>query len=183
MLLCTKHHFIKSLKDTLEGREGPGTDAERLETSTAMVKRLRDYASDATGLQPGVDVYTYHESPSGADSGFEGFVRGNGPREGQRIVYVDGGFDLFSSGHIEFLRSVVRLEAEKAQQAGWGFDYSPCYVVAGIHNDLVINKEKGLNYPIMNIFERGLCLLQCKVPRTQSRHQEPITKATAVLVH
>jgi len=36
-------------------------------------------------------------------------------------------------------------------------------VMAGIHDDIVINQWKGLNYPIMNIFERGLCLLQCKV--------------------
>ena len=42
-------------------------------------------------------------------------------------------------------------------------DFEPAYVVAGIHNDRVINEEKGLNYPIMNIFERGLCVVQCKV--------------------
>jgi ethanolamine-phosphate cytidylyltransferase len=44
-----------------------------------------------------------------------------------------------------------------------GFDYSPAYVLAGVHDDLVINFFKGVNYPIMNIFERGLCVLQCRV--------------------
>lgn len=34
--------------------------------------------------------------------------------------------------------------------------------MAGVHNDEVINHWKGLNYPIMNIFERGLCVLQCR---------------------
>jgi ethanolamine-phosphate cytidylyltransferase len=42
-------------------------------------------------------------------------------------------------------------------------DYAPAYIVAGIHDDDVINHWKGLNYPIMNIFERGLCVLQCRV--------------------
>lgn len=171
MLLCTKHHFIRSLKDTLEGREGLGTDEERQESAAAMVKRIRDYASDASGLAPGVDVYMYHEPTAAAEPNFEQFVKGKGPMPGQRIVYVDGGFDLFSSGHIEFLRSVVRLEGEKAKRTGSQatLKYSPCYVVAGIHNDLVINREKGLNYPIMNIFERGLCLLQCKVGRVREK--------------
>jgi ethanolamine-phosphate cytidylyltransferase len=32
-----------------------------------------------------------------------------------------------------------------------------------VHDDEVINHWKGVNYPIMNIYERGLCVLQCKV--------------------
>jgi ethanolamine-phosphate cytidylyltransferase len=107
---------------------------------------------------------------------FETLVDGKGPKPGQRIVYVDGGFDLFSSGHIAFLRKVMELEEKLGRQNGWyepdqtakrlkGYneDYSPAYIVAGIHDDDVINHWKGLNYPIMNIFERGLCVLQCRV--------------------
>ena len=103
-------------------------------------------------------------------------VDGIAPKKGQRVVYVDGGFDLFSSGHIEFLRSVVEKEEAEGRQQGWysseatqqrisetGSDYGPAYVVAGVHDDQVINHWKGGNYPIMNIFERGLCVLQCKV--------------------
>jgi hypothetical protein len=90
-------------------------------------------------------------------------------------VYVDGGFDLFSSGHIQFLRLVTEAEEELARKDGWyseqavnerkgkGADYGPVFVVAGVHDDEVINKWKGVNYPIMNIFERGLCVLQCRV--------------------
>lgn len=165
MLLCTKHHFIRSLQDTLEGREGAGTAAEREQSSASMKQRLHDYASDASGLAPGVEVYMYHESSTSAAARIELFVNGKRPKRDQRIVYVDGGFDLFSSGHIEFLRSVVRAEDERACRDGRaeGAEQNPSYVVAGIHNDEVINLEKGLNYPIMNIFERGLCLLQCKV--------------------
>jgi ethanolamine-phosphate cytidylyltransferase len=103
-------------------------------------------------------------------------VVGKQPLPGQRIVYVDGGFDLFSSGHIAFLKAVVALEEEEGTTNGWytdsakqsriaevGHDYNPHFIIAGVHDDEVINHYKGINYPIMNIFERGLCVLQCKV--------------------
>lgn len=157
MLLCTRTHFIKSLRDVLEGREGSGTDEEKTATGSAMLLRILDYATDESGLMPGPDVWTWVGSSAAkidggkAESGsFNMMVNGIGPTPGQRIVYVDGGFDLFSSGHIEFLRQVHERENEDA------------YIVAGVHDDNVINHWKGLNYPIMNIYERGLCVLQCK---------------------
>lgn len=183
MLLCTKNHFIRSLKRTLDGMEGPESDEDRKKLGATMAKRIRDYASDETGLVPGVDVYIVRQQsendPSGnsrACTGFELFVQGKGPKENQKVVYVDGGFDLFSSGQIEFLKSVVKIEEHQAHLHGWytdharkqretlhGEDYGPAFVVAGVHDDEVINKWKGVNYPIMNIFERGLCVVQCKV--------------------
>ena len=165
-----------SLKDVLDGREGEGTEPERMGRADETGRRMREYASDESGREPGVDVYTWRDGPlDGRTSAFESFVAGKAPESGQRIVYVDGGFDLFSSGQIEFLRSVIRIEEDKARSNDWykdaarservkatGEDYGPCYVVAGIHDDAEINRHKGLNYPIMNIFERGLCLLQCR---------------------
>jgi ethanolamine-phosphate cytidylyltransferase len=107
---------------------------------------------------------------------FHQLVQGKGVKPGQKVIYVDGGWDLFSSGHIEFLRLVTQSEEENAKERGWytdeakqeridkaGEDYGPIFLVAGIHDDEVINHWKGINYPIMNIFERGLCVLQCKV--------------------
>ncbi|GMF62121.1 unnamed protein product [[Candida] boidinii] len=35
-------------------------------------------------------------------------------------------------------------------------------VIVGIHSDSVVNNYKNLNYPIMNIIERSLCVLQSK---------------------
>ena len=157
MLLCAKTHFIKSLTEVLDGREGSGTEEERLATGSAMLQRIRDYASDETGLKPGPEVWKWlGSSAAKVDGGkdesgsFVRMVAGVGPVSGQRVVYVDGGFDLFSSGQIEFLRQVYDNENGEA------------YIVAGVHDDNVINHWKGLNYPIMNIFERGLCVLQCK---------------------
>ncbi|KAF7714323.1 Cytidylyltransferase domain-containing protein [Penicillium ucsense] len=182
MLLCTKNHFVKSVKKTLTGEEGSGNPDERKAFANDLLQRIRDYATDETGLQPGPQVWTWEGSGQAkienevAESGiFAPLVEGKGPKPGQRIVYVDGGFDLFSSGHIEFLRKVMETEEAEGRRRGWfesaqlekrvqetGEDYPPAYIVAGIHDDGVINHWKGLNYPIMNIFERGLCVLQCR---------------------
>lgn len=183
MLLCTKSHFIRSLTRTLLGAEGPGDQDERRKIALEMGQRIKEYASDETGLLPGVVVLSWNgsgstvdtEAPSEAEL-YRTMVDGVRPRRGQRIVYVDGGFDLFSSGHIEFLRQVVKVEADLGRRSGWydtsstqarcaaggGIDYGPAYIVAGVHDDEVINRWKGVNYPIMNIFERGLCVLQCR---------------------
>ena len=182
MLLCTKTHFIRSLERTLAGEEGPGAAADRAAEGRAMLDRVRLYATDATARGPGADVWFWRASEAAktADTEeergrFSELVAGPRPRIGQRVVYVDGGFDLFSSGHVEFLRLVVEAEADLARRDGWydrqavdehvgkGGDYGPVYVVAGVHDDEVINMWKGINYPIMNIYERGLCVLQCRV--------------------
>lgn len=146
MLLCTRSHFIRSLPAEIAN---PDHGSE-------ILKRITDYATNETGLQPGSEVWSWSATiesqlhPVSDPGSFARIVQGNMPKPGQRIIYVDGGFDLFSSGHIEFLKRVNEAENHQA------------YVVAGIHNDIVINQYRGLNYPIMNVFERGLCVLQCK---------------------
>jgi ethanolamine-phosphate cytidylyltransferase len=176
MLAGSKDHFIASLIDCIEGRES-GTEGDRQETGEQMQKRFREYAAAPNGLDPYVEVFTLESA--GDDSTKAGhlaqFVSGVKPRPGQRIVYVDGGFDLFSSGHIAFLQTVAKLESELGREQGWyseaakqqrisstGSDYGPAYVIAGVHDDRTINHHLGKNFPIMNIFERGLCVVQCE---------------------
>lgn len=174
MLLCTKNHFIKSLSRTLSGEEGSGSPEERRRNGEEMTQRIREYATDETGLQPGPAVLSWFGSTAAKEgelSEEEGLyhkmINGESPRFGQRVVYVDGGYDLFSSGHIEFLRQVIKAEEAIGDKNGWyddpTKDYSPAFVIVGVHDDEVINHWKGVNYPIMNIFERGLCVLQCRV--------------------
>ena len=127
-----------------------------------------------SSLKPGEDPRKIQAHDHGRGT-FEPMIPGQAPRPGQRLVYVDGGFDLFSSGHIAFLQSVSAIEDQLGQERGWftpeaqsqrvkdaGEDYGPAYVVAGLHTDEVINYHKGINYPIMNLFERGLCVVQCR---------------------
>jgi ethanolamine-phosphate cytidylyltransferase len=37
------------------------------------------------------------------------------------------------------------------------------YVIVGVHNDSVVNQRRGMNLPIMNMHERVLSVLGCKV--------------------
>jgi hypothetical protein len=37
------------------------------------------------------------------------------------------------------------------------------YVIVGVHNDKLVNERLGTNLPIMNIHERVLSVLGCKV--------------------
>lgn len=76
------------------------------------------------------------------------FSDGKSPRSDDKIVYVAGAFDLFHVGHLDFL--------EKARAEG-------DYLIVGLHTDPVVNRYKGSNYPIMNLHERVLSVLACKV--------------------
>jgi ethanolamine-phosphate cytidylyltransferase len=69
------------------------------------------------------------------------------PEKGQRIIYMDGSWDMFHAGHISIL--------SKAKKMG-------DYLIVGVHSDSTVNKSKGSNFPIMNLHERTLSLLGCK---------------------
>ena len=186
MLLCTRSHFIKNLHGVLSGSEGHGGEGERSAAGAEMRQRIKEYATDQSGHKQLIPVWSCTKVSFSADAEefdgrVESLIDGVGPLPGQSVIYVDGGFDLFTPGHMEFLRSVVEAESVKAKSDGWydaaqaqqrvtshGSDYSPVYLVAGVRDDAVVNRWKGFNYPIMNIFERGLCVLQCKVSRTLS---------------
>lgn len=69
------------------------------------------------------------------------------PAPGARVVYVDGAFDMFHAGHVEFLR--------RAREQG-------DYLIAGVLSDAVVNEQRGSNHPIMNLNERVLSVLGCR---------------------
>jgi ethanolamine-phosphate cytidylyltransferase len=69
------------------------------------------------------------------------------PKQGDKIVYVDGDWDLFHLGHVGLLK--------KAREMG-------DYVVVGIHDDATVSTLKGPLFPIMSLQERTLCLLACR---------------------
>lgn len=70
------------------------------------------------------------------------------PNPGDRIVYIDGTFDLFHIGHVEIL--------QKAKEMG-------DFLIVGIHDDQTVNRYKGSNFPIMSLHDRVLCVLSMRV--------------------
>lgn len=203
MLNGSKKHFIHSLTAAIDGHERLQDEEDDSHPGDKMQRRMTAYAAAPNGKDPLVPVYSFQPSKHSFDTrGANGhdslpqngaaqnghppkvehsegtyrtLVSGTGPLPGQRVVYVDGGFDLFSSGHIAFLESVTALEHKIGEASNWfsssaaeqrisstGSDYGPAYVIAGVHDDEVINHHRGSNYPIMNIYERGLCVVQCQ---------------------
>ncbi|CAO3613769.1 unnamed protein product [Mucor hiemalis] len=75
------------------------------------------------------------------------FSEGREPKPADKVVYVDGTFDLFHVGHIEFLK--------RAKQLG-------DFLIVGVHDDQTVNAIKGSNYPLMNVHERALSVLACR---------------------
>lgn len=142
--LNTGHHLPKLT---------PANKASHLLYSDESLDRFRAYATCRNARDPGSAVYTY--TIGGEPSPHVELVVAPSEEVGERIkkstFYVDGGFDLFFTGHIEFLR----LVRERADAVG-------AAVVVGMHDDFTVHQAKGQNYPIMNQFERALCVLQCK---------------------
>lgn len=69
------------------------------------------------------------------------------PRSTDRVVYIDGSFDLLHSGHLETLRRARALGD---------------FLLVGVHNDDTVHRRKGLNMPFMNVHERSLMVLACR---------------------
>lgn len=59
-------------------------------------------------------------------------------------------FDSLDAGHAELLKEAKALGD---------------YLLVGIHDDKIINRIKGVNYPLMNLHERVLSVLSCRVIR------------------
>jgi len=75
------------------------------------------------------------------------FANGKAPKEGDRVVYIDGAFDLFHPGHVAALKAAKELGD---------------FLYVGMHNDDLVNEKQGANYPICTLHERALCVLACK---------------------
>lgn len=69
------------------------------------------------------------------------------PAATDTVVYLAGAWDMFHAGHVAIL--------EQARSFG-------TFVLVGIHSDVVVNAQRGLNLPILNLQERVLSVLGCK---------------------
>lgn len=69
------------------------------------------------------------------------------PSKGQKIVYVDGSFDLLSTGHIDLLKKIKNEGS---------------YIIAGVYTDNICRMKNGSGFPVNNLDERVLSLLAIK---------------------
>ncbi|XP_076908042.1 ethanolamine-phosphate cytidylyltransferase-like [Bidens hawaiensis] len=75
------------------------------------------------------------------------FSNGKGPGPNARVVYIDGGFDLFHAGHVEILKN--------ARQLG-------DFLLVGIYTDQTVSQQRGALFPLMHLHERSLSVLACR---------------------
>ncbi|WPK23330.1 hypothetical protein PUMCH_000568 [Australozyma saopauloensis] len=143
MLLMSKTHHFRPIVDA-------ALVLDHALFAEDALTRFGNYALDETGRASHSAVYVNVDAAPALTCVIEGSEKVKTMLQ-RSIVYVDGGFDLFNPGQIEALR-LVREEANRTGSA----------VVVGLHDDKTVNQYKGLNYPIMNLFERSLCVLQCK---------------------
>jgi len=120
MLECTKDHHTKG----------------ELDHSDPLVHSMRVETKSRTGVSKWVS--------SGKLSLFSD---GKTAKPTDKVVYVDGAFDLFHVGHIKLL--------EKAKQLG-------TFLLVGVLDDETVNRYKKGNFPIMTLYERVLSVLSCK---------------------
>eukprot|EP01125_Pyxidicula_operculata_P000480 TRINITY_DN10504_c0_g1_i1.p1 TRINITY_DN10504_c0_g1~~TRINITY_DN10504_c0_g1_i1.p1 ORF type:complete len:373 (+),score=74.95 TRINITY_DN10504_c0_g1_i1:29-1147(+) len=99
------------------------------------------------GNQPNVSPYTgvSHFLPSSRR--LVQFSEGREPQPTDKVVYIDGAFDLFHVGHISILKEAKKLGD---------------YLIVGLFPDNLVNEKKGHGWPVMNIHERALGVLSCR---------------------
>ncbi|VVT44014.1 uncharacterized protein SAPINGB_P000259 [Magnusiomyces paraingens] len=148
----TSHHIapIVSTETTSLGDLKTANAGHHLFSDDSL-ERFRLYATAADGKSAGAGVFVWR-----GDNKLTQVIEPSSEialklQSAGQVYYVDGGFDLFFMGHIEFLKVVHA----RAKAAG-------AIVVVGIHDDATVNSTKGKSYPIMNLFERALCVLQCR---------------------
>jgi len=164
LLLTTEHHA----KDTngsplLSGSDpakclGSATGAQKLSDKLQTTEPLElppvapisHRSSVAAASGPGARPLPFHRESKFMTTSqmLRMFAYGcTPPPAGAKVVYVDGGWDMFHAGHVEFLREARKLGD---------------FLLVGVHNDIAVNNARGSNYPIMNLNERVLSVLACK---------------------
>lgn len=149
MLLYSKKHHLPDVRAAEFANFFKGQPVDNDLLSADSIERYKQYATCEDGLNPGVAVLVH----TGDDGKLHKLIKPDRIRwaASKQIYYVDGGFDLFSPGHIVALKQLKKV----ADAAG-------ALLLVGLQSDSCVNAQKGLNYPIMNLLERSLCVLQSK---------------------
>lgn len=156
----TRHHLPKANFQTFNGSFGLGAGNGQVEKpDISMLQKLELLAGggfarhDSTTI---LDLFTAEK-----ESFVKVIVSGKPPAADQRVVYLDGAFDLFTAGHASLLKAVAVKD-----QATY-HSHEP-YTMVGLYDDVTIATCKGQGFPVMNMFERAFLLLQCRVSLIQT---------------
>ena len=133
LLSMSREHLMKRGNDGGSESESASASANEAATGAGAQKK---------GLLGGISNFlpTSHRLTQ--------FANADNPlHKATKVVYVDGDWDLFHLGHVEFLERAAKLGD---------------FVLVGVHDDAVVNAAKGVNFPIMGLHERVFNVLSCK---------------------
>ena len=118
------------------------------ELETIIEDEEKDETEKDTKTFPQV-LGSYNSNPNFLASAkrIANFANTKEPLESDRIVYVDGSFDVCHPGHIELLK--------KARELG-------DFLIVGIHDDQTVNQYLGKHFPLNTLHERVLNILALK---------------------
>ena len=133
MLLCTKSHYKSVPENSLPTDMLDSKKQHRLRSMSGQ-DRHSPYTGVSSFIPTTNQIYQF-SSPV------------KEPSRSQRVVYIDGAWDLFHVGHVRALK----LAREYGD-----------YVIVGVLDDQTVNSYKGRNLPIMNLYERVLSVLSCR---------------------
>ena len=129
LLLCAKENTIK------------GKGEVEMTTSAELIKQFADLDEFEKNRKPVMSSFL------ATSWRITEFSSNKIPKKGDKVVYIDGAFDILHIGHIETLK--------KAKEMG-------DFLYVGVHDDFTVNKFRGKNYPILNLNERVFNLLALK---------------------
>eukprot|EP00946_MAST-07B_sp_MAST-7B-sp1_P003049 g3049.t1 len=75
------------------------------------------------------------------------FSNNRAPKPGDKVVYIDGVFDMFNASHVRCIKAAKALGD---------------FLYVGIHSDEMCRSKWGSSFPIMDLHERALCVLSNK---------------------
>jgi len=120
---------------------------DNTKNSNQQASQLKEFSTNPTAEMERTPSSTRVSQFLPTSRRFVQFSSGKQPFPGATIVYVDGAFDMFHSGHVKFL--------EKARELG-------DFLLVGIHTDEVVQENRGAHHPIQSLHERALSVLSCR---------------------
>ena len=127
------------------GSDGGAADARDARNAAAATTSAAGAPAADAGYAVGSSISTSGVSQFLATTWrLRQFSNGRVAAPHERIVYVDGCFDLLHAGHVAALYAARRLGD---------------FLLVGLHDDATVNATRGQNQPICSLHERALCLL------------------------
>jgi len=137
-----------SLVDSLVAKYGMSADDEAL--LRAKVRVVEDRTTPKSPERKESDAGVRAKAPVqllASTRRLVEFASSKQPKEGDKVVYVSGSFDMFHIGHAQLLKDAAALGT---------------FLLVGIHEDLTVRQSKGPSFPVMNLTERVLNVCACK---------------------